>query len=97
MIEFKVDGASKYDANSEVINLFPNPNNGNFSIEFLTPLQDEKCKIVITDLGGKLVSDEPLLEGETLKHFDMSYIKSGVYVMSVITKGIIVTKKFIKY
>jgi uncharacterized repeat protein (TIGR02059 family) len=97
LIEFKVGGASTYDANSEIINLYPNPNNGNFAIEFLTPLEDEKCKIVITDLGGKVVSDEPLLEGETLKHFDMSYIKSGVYVMSVITNGILVTKKFIKY
>lgn len=96
-IEFKVGGASKYDANSEIINLYPNPNNGNFSIEFMTPLEDEKCKIVITDLGGKIISDEPLLEGESLKHFDMSYIRSGVYVMSVITKGILVTKKFIKY
>jgi uncharacterized repeat protein (TIGR02059 family) len=97
VIEFKVGGGPVYDANSEIINLYPNPNDGNFSIEFLQPIEDEKCKIVITDLGGKQVSIVPVLEGETIKHFNLSYIKSGIYIMMVISKGILVTKKFIKY
>ena len=97
LIEFNVGGGPVYDAESEIINLYPNPNNGNFSIEILKPFEDEKCKVVITDLGGKQISNVPILEGGTLMHFDMSYIKSGIYIMMVIGKGILVTKKFIKY
>ena len=37
MVEFKVGEKTKYDAASEIINLYPNPNNGNFNIEFLDP------------------------------------------------------------
>ena len=96
-IEFIVGDGSVYDANSEIINLYPNPNNGNFTIEFLQPLEDEKYKIVISDLGGNQISNMPLQEGETLKHFDLANIKSGMYVMMVVSKGILVTKKFIKY
>jgi uncharacterized repeat protein (TIGR02059 family) len=95
-IAFNVSEAPRYDANSEIINLYPNPNNGHFSIEFLKPLEDEKCSVVITDLGGKQVSNMPILEEETIKQFDLPYIKSGMYIMMIIGKGILVTKKFIK-
>jgi chitinase len=97
LIEFTVGDRSKYDADSEIINLYPNPNDGHFSIEILKPLEDEKCKIVISDLGGKQVSNVPVFEAQTLKHIDLSYIKSGIYIMMVVGKGILVTKKFIKY
>jgi uncharacterized repeat protein (TIGR02059 family) len=95
-IEFKVGGGPIYDANSEIINLYPNPTQGNFSIEFLQPLKDENLKVVITDLGGIPVSNQPVMEGETLMHFDLGYIKSGIYIMMVVGKDILVTKKFIK-
>jgi uncharacterized repeat protein (TIGR02059 family) len=97
IIQFKVGTAPIYDANSEIINLYPNPNDGNFSIEFLKPLEDEKCRIIITDLGGKQVADLPVLQGETVMNFNLSSIKSGMYIMMVIGKNIVVTKKFIKY
>jgi uncharacterized repeat protein (TIGR02059 family) len=96
LIDFKVVVSPIYDVNSEIIKLYPNPNNGNFSVEILKPIEDEKCKIVITDLGGKQVSNTPILKEATLMHFDTSDIKSGIYVMMVIGKGILVTKKFIK-
>ena len=37
LIEFTVVDNSRYDANSEILNLYPNPNDGNFSIEFIVP------------------------------------------------------------
>jgi uncharacterized repeat protein (TIGR02059 family) len=41
-VEFVVGAITKYDGNSDVVKLFPNPNNGHFSIEFINPLQSEK-------------------------------------------------------
>ncbi len=95
-IDFIVKSSPVYDVDSEIINLYPNPNNGDFWIEILKPFEEEKCKIVITDLGGKQISNIPILNEETLIQFDMSHINSGFYIMNVIGKGILVTKKFIK-
>ena len=94
-IEFEVAASSKYDANSDILNLYPNPNDGHFSIEFINPLQNEKSEAVITDLAGKQVYNSPILKEDIIKHIDLSYIKSGIYILMVIYKKILVTKKFI--
>ncbi|MEN6352734.1 MAG: Ig-like domain-containing protein, partial [Bacteroidales bacterium] len=95
-VDFIVDDVVINDANVEILNLYPNPNNGQFSIEFLNQLQNEKCEIIITDLTGKQVYHGSLLKEETLKQFDFSYFKSGIYIIMIIDNEILVTKKFIK-
>jgi uncharacterized repeat protein (TIGR02059 family) len=95
-VEFIVAAGIKYDANSEIVKLYPNPNNGQFSLEFLSPLKNDKSEIVITDMAGKQVYSGPVLKEEILKQFDLSSSRSGVYVMLIKDKDIIVTKKFIK-
>jgi hypothetical protein len=95
-VEFVVAANIKYDANSEIVKLYPNPNNGRFSIEFLNPLKSDKSEIVITDMAGKQVYNGPVLKEEIMKQFDLSASKSGVYVMLIKDKDIFVTKKFIK-
>ena len=95
MVEFTVGEKTKYDANSEIINLYPNPNNGNFNIEFLDPEKTEKSEIIISDLGGKQIYHVTISAEEITKQFDLANIRSGMYIMTVISKEIIVTKKFI--
>jgi hypothetical protein len=95
-VEFVVASNIKYDANSDIIKLYPNPNNGQFSVEFLSPLTNDKSEIVITDMAGKQVYNGPVLKEEIIKQFDLSGSRSGVYVMLIKDKDIFVTKKFIK-
>jgi hypothetical protein len=95
-IELVVGTRVKYDANSDVIKLYPNPNNGHFTIEFVNPLLEGKSEIIITDMGGKQVYNGPVLQEEIVKQFDLSGSRSGVYVMMIKDKDILVTKKFIK-
>jgi uncharacterized repeat protein (TIGR02059 family) len=95
-IEFIVGSKVKYDANSEMINLYPNPSDGHFSIDFVNPILSEKGEVIITDLSGKQVYAGPLLREELTKQFDLSDFKSGIYVMIVKDKDILVTKKIIK-
>jgi uncharacterized repeat protein (TIGR02059 family) len=95
-IEFIVGTPVKYDAKSEIVNLYPNPNNGQFTIAFVNPLQNEKSEIVIADMAGKQVYQGPVTREEIQKQFDLSEIKSGMYVMMIRDKNIVVTKKFIK-
>jgi hypothetical protein len=95
-VEFIVGSKVKYDANSEIINLYPNPSDGHFSIDFVNPILNDKGEIIITDLTGKQVYRGPVLREELTKQFDLSDFKSGIYVMIVKDKDILVTKKIIK-
>ena len=96
-IEFTVTDNSVYDSNSEILKLYPNPNDGHFTVEFIVPLQNEKSNIVVADLAGKRVYTVPVSKEETIKQIDLSYINSGIYILMISYKEILVTKKFIKY
>jgi len=95
-IDVEVEARTIYDVNSEIFNLYPNPNDGHFSINLTEPLQNENSEIVITTFDGQLIYREPLLQEEITKEFDLSYFKSGIYIFILAGNEIIVTKKFIK-
>jgi hypothetical protein len=94
-IQFVVAANIKYDAKGEIVKLYPNPNNGRFSIELLTTLKNDKNEIIITDMAGKQVYNGPISKEEKSKQFDLTGSRSGFYVMLIKDKDIIVTKKFI--
>ena len=95
-VEFIISAKVMSETKSDIIKLYPNPNDGHFSVEFSSPLLNEKGEILITDLAGKQVYNGPVLQEEMVKHFDLSNSKSGVYVMMIRDKEILITKKFIK-
>jgi hypothetical protein len=95
-LEFIVGTPVKYDFNSENVKVYPNPNNGHFSIDFVNPIQNEKSEIIITDLNGRQVYTVPVLREELSKQVDLPDIRSGMYVMMIRDQNILVTKKFIK-
>ena len=96
-VVFEVGKTGKNDTNFGLVTLYPNPNDGHFSVEFASPLKNDKYTIVIIDLAGKQIANEPVSIGETSKQFNISNdVKSGIYVMVFKeNKGIYVTKKFI--
>ena len=85
MVEFTVGEKTKYDAASEIINLYPNPNNGNFNIEFLDPEKTDKSEIIISDLGGKQIYHETISAEVITKQFDLPNLRSGIYILTVIS------------
>ena len=88
-VEFKVEAKSNYDTNPEILNLYPNPNRGHFSIEFINALLYEKSEVIITDLAGKHVYSGSVSKENAIKQIDLSYIKSGIYLLMIIGKGMI--------
>jgi hypothetical protein len=84
------------EANNDLINLFPNPNTGNFEIDIITPLKNESNRISITNFEGEKVYEGILRKEELSKQFDLSYLNSGIYILMIIGNEILVTKKFIK-
>ena len=94
-IDFIVENDSVINANSESIKLYPNPNDGYVSIEFVNPLKNEKSNLVVTDLTGKQIYSNTLLSSESIQQIDLSDKKPGFYILMIRDKDILVTKKFI--
>ena len=65
-------------------NLFPNPNKGNFTIEY-SAINDDNLSVEVYDLSGQRVfTDEwKVVPGLNNKHLDLSKLSSGVYITKV--------------
>jgi len=86
-----------------IIKLYPNPNDGIFTIAYNEPLSEESAKIItIYSADGRPVYKGTMPEGELTKNLDLSFVKPGLYIMTLSgdeisgVDEILVTKKFIK-
>ena len=80
----------------EYFNLYPNPNNGLFTVDFASLITAENFMITIVDLKGTTVYREHLSAEESSKQFDLSHLNSGIYVIMITASQILLTQKFIK-
>jgi hypothetical protein len=81
---------------SEYFNLYPNPNDGRFSIDFTTLLEADIFTVTVVDLIGKTVYSEELSKDESTRQFDLSHLKNGIYFLMISANQILLTQKFIK-
>jgi len=84
------------DLNSDIINLFPNPTDGPFTINLVNNYLKEGDLLTITSLNGNILFTEKILKEESPKQFDMTFLNSGIYVLTISNKHINYTKKFLK-
>ncbi len=82
------EGVDEYK-NSDLIDIFPNPSNGNFTIES-DLLNKSKFRIEIYDITGNLFFNEVLYS----KHFKLD-LKDGLYFMKIIDGENVYLKKLI--
>ena len=69
-------GITAVKANFDV-QLYPNPNNGNFTLQF----SDNKLRqVCILDLTGRLILMQQVMQH---KDFDCSLLSSGVYLLKI--------------
>ena len=81
--------------NTDVAILFPNPNDGYFTLFFASPLV-RKCNVTILSLEGKVYFKGTMSAEETIKQFEMPFIKPGFYILMLSSTEIIFAQKFIK-
>ncbi len=74
--------------NKNQINIYPNPNNGEFTI---TLYNSEKTNVNIYNLNGKLVFEDT--QFTTNKAYNLSDLGSGVYIIKFISTDNIYTQK----
>ena len=94
ILQFSVVAA--YNEKKEYFNLYPNPNNGQFTVDFSSLVDAEKFIITIVDLIGKTVYREEFSAEDTVRQFDLSHLNSGIYVLMITASQILLTQKFIK-
>ncbi|MBE0674026.1 MAG: T9SS type A sorting domain-containing protein, partial [Bacteroidales bacterium] len=95
-IEIRVEDIN--DVNSEFIKLYPNPNNGQFTLDLGSESPVEQSyRIIIVNLSGQTIHNEPYADPGYPREFDLSSYSSGTYILTVTSgKEIISTKTFIK-
>jgi uncharacterized repeat protein (TIGR02059 family) len=79
------------------INLFPNPNNGRFSIDFYPSLPDLITRLTIVNQDGRTVYKGVVTDEISTREIDLSDSAAGTYVL-ILTLGnnIVATTKFVK-
>ena len=84
------------DARTGLINLYPNPNDGHFSLESLIPLQNRRDILNIINSTGKTVYQGTWENEDNTRQFDLSHLNRGIYILIIKSQGVLFTKKFIK-
>jgi hypothetical protein len=78
----------------ESFKIYPNPNDGRFSISI--PDTDTIAEVIIVNLSGKIVYSYSKLNKATPTDFDLSNSPPGVYILTIKSNKRLVSKKFVK-
>jgi uncharacterized protein (DUF2141 family) len=84
-----------YNENKEYFNLYPNPNNGRFTVDFSSPVDTESFMLTVVDLIGNTVFREEITANESTKQFDLSHLNSGIYILMIAAGQILLNQKLI--
>ena len=79
----------------EYFNLYPNPNNGRFTVDFSSLTDTESFMLTVVDLIGNTVFREEISANESTRQFDLSYLNSGIYILMIVSGKILLTQKLI--
>lgn len=76
--------------------LYPNPNNGRFSIEYTAPGGFDNYSITVVNSQGRTILTEEVPQNQYVTPFDLSQLASGLYIVVISANDILLTQKFIK-
>jgi hypothetical protein len=82
-------------SNSISINLYPNPNNGNFILSYQLK-ENKEAELMVEDVTGKLIYQTKLNTASTSMDINLKNIRNGIYFVKVINgKEIIAVNKVV--
>ena len=84
------------EINKGSLSLYPNPNNGQFSIDYIAPDGLENFTLTIFNPQGRSVMVEEVSQGQYSKQYDLSHLLPGIYIVMISAERILTTHKFIK-
>lgn len=86
----------KIDENKDMLTLYPNPNNGKFTISSLASLIEGNYTFSVISSQGKIVY-KTLMKKENIDgEYDLTRLDPGLYILVLAINNILYTKKFVK-
>lgn len=82
-------------SNNNQLLIYPNPTANSFSIQDKNNLTDNKFRVTILDIQGKII--EKFFLDKKNQQADITHFKKGIYFAKVETSIGLITKKIIKY
>ena len=92
--EYEYEIPNLYSAIESVL-LYPNPNNGDFNLK-IKLTEESAVQVDIFNIMGQLVFNEKFITQETTRNYFLNGIKSGVYIVRVMSGKESKSVKFIK-
>lgn len=83
-----------FESLQNIIKVFPNPSNGEFTLKNLNNIDLVKAEIF--DINGRLINTIDLSNGQNLQTIDITQVTSGIYFMNVHAKNATQVIKLIK-
>lgn len=74
--------------------VFPNPNNGDFTIYFDQPTKSE-IELTIRDAAGHLLSSRSMKAGQQLFNFDLTDVPQGIYLLKATSGNVYLTERIV--
>ena len=90
---FTLSSLAEEIAGALQVSLYPNPAQENATLE-INGLNEE-AKVVVSDLQGRILSQEAISAGETHYTINLSNMASGVYYIRIVTDKAVSTQKLI--
>lgn len=92
-LEFHVTSPDKMNG---LLNLYPNPNDGQFLIDFKAPDGIMAITVSVINQQGRVILQEELSQDQYQKQYDLSTLLPGVYILMISSDRILTTRKFIR-
>jgi hypothetical protein len=83
-LNINTSGSFRYEENStSEFKVYPNPNHGQFTVEFQSE-NEQQLTLKVIDLSGRVIMEEgrSVSEGTNSMSFDVSRIAGGIYIIS---------------
>ncbi|HQM69590.1 MAG TPA: Ig-like domain-containing protein [Bacteroidales bacterium] len=84
-----------FNQKGEHFNLYPNPNDGRFTVDFSSLVEAKSFMLTVVDLIGNTVFQEQISSDEPTRQFDLSHLNSGIYILIIAAGQILLTQKLI--
>jgi hypothetical protein len=75
--------------------LFPNPNDGTFSLFLTSPLK-RACNVSVISPEGKIICRDIMAAEQRIKQFSFPELKPGIYLLLLASTEVLVTKLFVR-
>ncbi len=93
--QININSSVDNNFNTSTLNLYPNPNQGLFEINFLKEELTQNVRMNIVDINGRIVYNDELNTTEKSINFklDMSHLSPGLYIVKISSGDAVYTQR----